>query len=48
MQLKLTKPKLAPYNSPMIDQTIVKPLGLIKDLQFFFHKIFYTITFTII
>jgi hypothetical protein len=45
MQLKLTKLKLAPYNSHMIDKTIVKPLGLIKKK---FHKFFYTITFTII
>ncbi len=35
-QLVLTKPKLAPYNSHMVDQTIVKPLGLIQDLKFFF------------
>ncbi len=40
MQLKLTKPKLAPYNSPMIDQTIVKSLGLIKDLKKKFHNFF--------
>ncbi len=33
MQLKLTKSKLAPYNSHMIDKTIVRPLGLIKDLK---------------
>ncbi len=40
MKLKLTKPKLAPYNSHMIDQTIVKPIGLIKDIKFFFIKFF--------
>jgi hypothetical protein len=32
VQLGLSKPKLAPYNLPMANQTIVKPLGLIKDL----------------
>ncbi len=32
----------------MGDQTIIKPLHLIKDLKIFVHGIPYTITFTII
>jgi hypothetical protein len=47
-QLRLAKSKPTPYNLHMGDQTIVKPLGLIKDLEFFFHGIPYIVTFTII
>jgi hypothetical protein len=32
----------------MANQTIVKPLGLIKDLKIYIHGIPYIITFTII
>jgi hypothetical protein len=32
----------------MVDQTIVKPLSLIKDLRILVHGIIYTITFTMI
>jgi hypothetical protein len=32
----------------MVDQTIAKPLGLIKDLKNFVHGIPYGMTFTII
>jgi hypothetical protein len=32
----------------MVDQTIAKPFGLIKDLKIFVHGIPYIITFTII
>jgi hypothetical protein len=32
----------------MIDQTIAKPLGLIKDLRILVHGIPYAMTFTII
>jgi len=48
VQLGLLKPKLAPYNLRMDDQTIVKPLGLIKDLKILVHGIPYVVTFTII
>jgi hypothetical protein len=37
--LGLAKPKPTPYNLPMANQTIVKPLGLIKDLKIFVHRI---------
>ncbi len=32
----------------MADQTIAKPLGLIRDLKIFVHGIPYMVTFTII
>ncbi len=35
-QLRLAKSKPTPYNLHMGDETIVKPLGLIKDLNLFF------------
>jgi hypothetical protein len=44
----LSKPKPAPYNLRMADQTIAKPLGLIKDLKILVHGIPYVVTFTII
>ncbi len=46
--LGLAKLKPTPYNLRMANQTIVKPLGLIKDLKFFVHGIPYTITFIVI
>jgi len=48
VQLGLSKPKSAPYNLHMADQTILKPLGLIKDLKILVHGILYVITFTVI
>jgi hypothetical protein len=44
----LSKPKPTPYNLRMADQTIAKPLGLIKDLKILIHEIPYVMTFTII
>jgi hypothetical protein len=44
----MSKPKPTPYNLRMVDQTITKPLGLIKNLMIFFHGIPYAITFTMI
>jgi len=40
--------EFGPYNLHMADQTIVKPLGLMKDLKKFIHGIPYVVTFTII
>ena len=37
VQLGLSKPKLAPYYMCMVNQTIAKPLGLIKDLKILVH-----------
>jgi hypothetical protein len=48
MQLGLSKPKPTPYNLRMANQTIAKPLGLIKELKIFIHGIPYAITFTMI
>jgi hypothetical protein len=48
MQLGLSKPKPTPYNLCMANQTIAKPLGLIKELKIFIHGIPYAITFTMI
>jgi hypothetical protein len=44
----LSKPKPAPYNLRMADQTIAKPLGLIKDLRILVHGIPYVVTFIVI
>jgi hypothetical protein len=46
VQLGMSKPK--PYNLCMVNQTIAKPLGLIKDLKIHVHGIPYVVTFTII
>jgi hypothetical protein len=43
VQLGLSKPKPAPYNLHMAYQTIVKPLGLIKDLKILVHGILYVV-----
>jgi hypothetical protein len=48
VQLGLSKLNPTPYNLHMAHQTIVKPLGLIRDLKIFFHRIPYTLTFTVI
>ncbi len=44
----MSKLKPTPYNMRMTNQTIVKPLGLIKDLKILVHEIPYAMTFTII
>jgi hypothetical protein len=38
VQLGLSKPKPTPYNLHMVNQTITKPLGLIKILEFLFME----------
>ncbi len=48
VQLGLSKPKSAPYNLRMADQTIAKALGLIKDLKILVHGILYIVTFIVI
>jgi hypothetical protein len=48
IQLGLSKPNPMFYNICTTDQTIAKPLGLIKDLKIFVYGIPYTITFTVI
>jgi hypothetical protein len=44
----MSKPNPSPYNLRMVDQTIVKPLGLIKDLRILVHGIHYIVTFIMI
>jgi hypothetical protein len=48
VQLGLSKPKPTPYNLCMANQTIAKPLGLIKDLKILVHGIPYVMTFIMI
>jgi hypothetical protein len=48
VQIGLLKPKLGPYNLHMADQTIAKPIGLIKDLKSLVHIIPYVVTFIVI
>jgi hypothetical protein len=48
VQLGFSKPKPTPYNLRMTNQTIAKPLDLIKDLRILIHGIPYVMTFTII
>jgi hypothetical protein len=44
----MSKPKPTPYNMCMANQTIAKPLGLIKDLRILVHGIPYVMTFIVI
>ncbi len=48
LKLGLLKPKPIPYNLRMVDQTITKPMGLIRDLNIYVHGIPYITTFTIL
>jgi hypothetical protein len=48
IQLGLSKPNPTLCNLLMADQTIIKPLGLIKDLKIFVHGIPYMVTFVVI
>jgi hypothetical protein len=44
----MLKPKPTPYNLCMANQTITKPLGLIKGLKIIIHGIPYVVIFTMI
>ncbi len=44
----LLKPKLAPYNLRVANQTTIKPMGLIRDLKIYVHDIPYIITFIVL
>jgi len=48
IQLGLSKLNLAPYNLRMANQTIAKPLGLIRDLKTLVHGIAYMVTCTVV
>jgi hypothetical protein len=48
LKLGLPKPKLAPYNLRMADQTTIKLVGLIRDLKIYVHGIPYITTFIVL
>jgi hypothetical protein len=48
IQLSLSKPNLMFYSLRMVDQTIAKPLGLLRDLKIFVHGIPCMVTFIVI
>ncbi len=47
LRLGLLKLKPTPYNLRMVDQTITKPTGLIKDWNVYVHNIPYKTMFII-
>jgi hypothetical protein len=47
LRLGFPKPKHAPYNLKMANQTTTKLVGLIKDLNIYVHGIPYIITFIV-
>ncbi len=48
LRLKLPKPKLAPYNLKIADQTTTKLMGLTRDLKIYVHGIPYITMFIIV
>jgi hypothetical protein len=48
VKLGLPKPKLAPYNLRIANQTTKKLVGLIKDLEMYVHGIPYIATFIVL
>ncbi len=46
-KLRLPTPRLAPYTLKMVDQTLTKPMGMIKDLKIHIHGIPYIPTFIV-
>ncbi len=44
----LLKPKPAPYNMKMADQTTIRPMGLIRDLNIYVQSIPYITMFTML
>ncbi len=42
---KLGLPKPAPYNLRMVDQTTIKPIGLIQNMKILVYGIPYVMTF---
>jgi hypothetical protein len=48
LRLGLPKPKHAPYNLRMANQTMTKPMGLIRDLKIYVHGIPYITTFILL
>ncbi len=48
LKLRLPKPKLAPYNLKMTNQTTTKLVGLIRDMKIYVHDIPYMTTIIIL
>jgi hypothetical protein len=48
LRLGLPKPKPAPYNLRMANQTTTKLVGLIRDLKIYVHGIPYIITIIVL
>jgi hypothetical protein len=48
LRLGLPRPKPAPYNLRMADQTTIKPMGLIKNMKIYVHGIPYITMFTVL
>jgi hypothetical protein len=48
LRLGLPKPKHAPYNLRMANQTTTKPMGLIRDLKIYVHGIPYITMFIVL
>ncbi len=44
----LPKPKHAPYNVRMANQTTIKPVGLIRDMKIYVHGILYITMFIVL
>jgi hypothetical protein len=47
-KLRLPKPKPIPYHLRMVDQSLIRPLGIIINLKIHIHGIPYITTFTIL
>jgi hypothetical protein len=47
-KLGLPKPRLGPYHLEMVDQSMTRPLGIIRNLKIHIHGIPYIATFIIL
>jgi hypothetical protein len=47
-KLGLPKPKPTPYNLRMVDQTPIKPIGLIQNMKILVYGIPYVMTFIVL
>jgi hypothetical protein len=47
-KLGLPKPRPSPYHLRMVDQSIIRPLGIIRNLKIHIHGILYITTFTVL
>jgi hypothetical protein len=47
-KLGLPKPRLTPYHLRIVDQSMIKPFGIIKNLRIHIHGIPYVTTFIVL